>query len=75
MMKFSEYRDALEVMELDHAKAAKLLGIDRRTSYRYASEEESPDHRPVPDIVARFLCLLQRAKITPDRALKLLEEE
>jgi len=63
----SEYRDLLATLGLTQAGAARLLGVDERTSRRWATGE-----RDVPMPAARFLRFLLKAKISPDRVMKLL---
>jgi DNA-binding transcriptional regulator YiaG len=62
-----EYRDLLTALGLTQAGAARLLGVDERTSRRWAAGE-----RDIPPPAARFLRFLLEAKISPDRVLKLL---
>lgn len=64
------YREALDSLGLSQVGAAKLLGVDARTSRRWASGE-----REVPAPADRFLRFLIAAKITPARAMKLLTEK
>jgi DNA-binding transcriptional regulator YiaG len=62
-----DYRATLAALNLSQMGAAKLLGVDERTSRRWAIGE-----RPVPEPVSRFLRLLLAAKISPERALRLI---
>lgn len=45
-----EYRTALESLDLSQVGAARLLGVDERTSRRWAIGE-----RPIPGPAERFL--------------------
>lgn len=62
-----EYRDAIERLELSQVAAAKLLGVDDRTSRRWASGE-----RDVPAPAARFLQYLIATRKTGAQAMKVL---
>lgn len=62
-----EYRNLLAALGLTQAGAARLLGVDERTSRRWANGE-----RDVPPPAARFLRFLLEAKIPPDCVMKLL---
>lgn len=62
-----EYREALAALDLSQVGAAKLLGVDERTSRRWATGE-----RDVPPPAERFLRFLIAAKIKPERVMKLL---
>ncbi len=62
-----EYRDLLAALSLSQAGAARLLGVDERTSRRWATGE-----RDVPPPAARFLRFLLEAKISPARVMELL---
>ncbi len=61
------YRDALKSLGLTQAGGARLLGVDERTSRRWAIGE-----RDVPPPVARFLTFLIVSDIKPDTVLKAL---
>ena len=65
-----EYRDLLAALGLTQAGAARLLGVDERTSRRWANEE-----RDIPAPVQRFLRFLAAAQISPHRAMTLLEKD
>lgn len=69
-MSAAQYRDALEELETTQVGGAKLLGVDERTSRRWASEAD--DARDVPNPVARFLRYLIAKKQTAEKALKVL---
>ena len=62
-----EYRDALASLGLSQSGAARLLGVDARTSRRWVSGE-----RDIPEIAARFLRFLIAAEITPDEVTEML---
>ena len=57
-----EYRDALASLGLSQSGAARLLGVDARTSRRWVSGE-----RDIPEIAARFLRFLIRPRSRPTR--------
>ena len=67
-MTSTEYREAIAALGLNQAGAAKLLGVDDRTSRRWACDE-----REVPETVARFLRLMIARKITPAQVHKALD--
>jgi DNA-binding transcriptional regulator YiaG len=62
-----DYRTAIEKLGLSQVAAAKLLGVDERTSRRWASGE-----RDVPAPAVRFLQYLIATKKTGDQAMKVL---
>ena len=62
-----EYRAAIEQLGLSQIAAAKLLGVDARTSRRWASGE-----RDVPAPAARFLSYLIATKKTGAAAMRVL---
>jgi DNA-binding transcriptional regulator YiaG len=62
-----EYRSAIERLGLSQVAAAKLLGVDDRTSRRWASGE-----RDVPPPAARFLRYLIATRKTGDQAMRVL---
>jgi DNA-binding transcriptional regulator YiaG len=62
-----DYRDAIEKLGLSQVAAAKLLGVDERTSRRWANGE-----RDVPAPAVRFLQYLIATKKTGDQAMKVL---
>lgn len=62
-----EYRDAIEHLGLSQVAAALLLGVDARTSRRWASGE-----RDVPEPAARFLRYLIATRKTGEQAMKVL---
>ncbi len=66
-MTATEYRETIAALGLSQVGAARLLGVDERTSRRWTSGE-----RDIPAPAARFLRFLVAAKIKPERVLKLL---
>jgi hypothetical protein len=64
-----EYRAAIAALGLSQGGAARLLGVDQRTSARWALAE-----REIPEPVSRFLRFLVAAKIKPERVMSLLTE-
>lgn len=67
-MNHIEYRATLEALGLSQVGGAALLGVDARTSRRWAIGE-----REVPAPVERFLRFLIAANIKPARVHKLLD--
>jgi transcriptional regulator with XRE-family HTH domain len=63
-----EYRNAIAALGLQQTEAARLLGVDERTSRRWASGE-----REIPPPVARFLQLLLATGMTGAKAIELLD--
>lgn len=63
-----EYRIAIEALGLSQIAAARLLGVDPRTSRKWACGE-----RDVPEPAARFLRYLIATKKTGEYALKVLQ--
>lgn len=63
-----EYRSAIEALGLSQVAAAKLLGVDDRTSRRWASGE-----RDIPGPAARFLRYLIATRKTGAQAMKVLD--
>ena len=61
------YCDALKALGLTRVEAAHLLGVDVRTSRRWATGE-----RAIPIPVSRLLRLMIVARISPKRVAKLL---
>lgn len=55
----TQFRAALDKLELSQVKAAKLVGVDERTSRRWALGQTT-----VPEAVAILLRLLVAKKIT-----------
>jgi plasmid maintenance system antidote protein VapI len=55
----NQYRAAIERLELTQAAAAKVLGVDPRTSRKWANGE-----RPVDETAARFLNYLGETQNT-----------
>lgn len=64
-----EYRSTIEKLGLSQIAAAKLLGVDARTSRRWASGE-----RDVPAPAVRFLQYLIATRKTGEQAMKVLGE-
>lgn len=64
-----EYRAALEALGLTQAGGARLLGVDARTSRKWATGE-----RELPPTAARFLRFLMAAQIKPEAVLQALGE-
>jgi DNA-binding transcriptional regulator YiaG len=62
-----EFRSAIEKLELSQIAAARLLGVDARTSRRWASGE-----RDVPPPAVRFLRYLIATKKTGEQAMRVL---
>ncbi len=60
-MTHAEYRDAIKKLGLSQARAAKFLGVTVRTSQGYALGE-----RPVPEAIAKLLCLMIWHVLTPE---------
>jgi DNA-binding transcriptional regulator YiaG len=63
-----QYRDAIEKLGLSQVAAAKLLGVDARTSRRWAIGE-----RDVPAPAVRFLQYLIATGKTGEKAMRLLD--
>lgn len=59
-----EYRDAIARLGLSQVKAGVMLGVDPRTSRRWALGEDQ-----VPRAVALLLRLMVRHKISPDEII------
>jgi DNA-binding transcriptional regulator YiaG len=62
-----EYADAIDTLGLSQLAAAKLLGVDGRTSRRWISGE-----RDVPEPAARFLRYLIATRKTGEQAMRVL---
>jgi DNA-binding transcriptional regulator YiaG len=62
-----EYRQAIEQLGLSQVAAARLLGVDARTSRRWASGE-----RDIPPHAVRFLRYLIATKKTGEQAMRML---
>lgn len=67
-MTADEYRDAIAKLELSQVAASRLLGVDERTSRRWASGE-----RDIPPPAERFLQYLIATRKTGEQAMKVLE--
>jgi len=63
-----EYRNAIAHLDLSQAAAARLLGVDERTSRRWATGE-----RDVPPPAVRFLRYLIATRKTGAQAMRVLE--
>ena len=66
-MNADQYRTAIEKLGLSQVAAAKLLGVDERTSRRWANAE-----RDIPQPAARFLQYLIATNKTGTKALQVL---
>ena len=62
-----EYRETIERLGLTQNGAARLLGVDERTSRRWALGE-----RDIPPPAERFLRYLIATKRTGEQAMKVL---
>ena len=62
-----EFRKIIEKLGLSQIAAARLLGVDARTSRRWASGE-----RDIPPPAARFLRYLIATKKTGEQAMRML---
>lgn len=74
-----QYRKALDELGLSQVEAAKLLGVNPRTSRRYALGERSIP-KPVELLLKRLVDEERSNKralleLTGDEALKLLDDE
>lgn len=67
-MTSDQYREALAALELTQGGGARLLGVDERTSRRWANGE-----RDVPEPAARFLRYLIGCGRTAAHAMKILD--
>lgn len=63
----NDYRTAIGSLGLTQAGAAQLLGVDARTSRKWANGE-----REVPPTAARFLRLLIAKGISAEEAMTIL---
>ena len=68
-MTADQYRTTIEKLGLSQIAAAKLLGVDERTSRRWASGE-----RDIPPPAVRFLRYLIATKKTGDQVMQVLGE-
>lgn len=55
----NQYRSAIEKVDLSQRSAARFLGIDERTSRRWAAGEA-----PIPEAVGKLLRLMVKLKLT-----------
>ena len=67
-MTADEYRAAIETLGLSQIAAAKLLGVDARTSRRWACGE-----RDVPPPAVQFLQYLIATHKSGEQAMRMLE--
>jgi len=67
-MTAEDYRGAIERLGLSQNAAARLLGVDERTSRRWVSGE-----RDVPEPAARFLQYLIATRKTGEQAMRVLK--
>lgn len=65
-----EYRTAIETLGLSQAAAARLLGVDERTSRRWACGE-----RDIPAPAVRFLKFLIACNCSGREAMEILKLE
>lgn len=65
-MSKSEYRAAIASLGLSQAGAARFLGVNERTSRRWAIDGD-----PAPEAVALLLRLMVAVRWTPERVKKL----
>jgi transcriptional regulator with XRE-family HTH domain len=65
----AEYRETIAALGLTQAGAAKLLGVDARTSRRWALGE-----REVPPPVSRLLLFILRSGATPEDVMRVLQD-
>jgi DNA-binding transcriptional regulator YiaG len=63
-----EYREAIARLDLSQVAAARLLGVDERTSRRWANGE-----RDVPAPAIRFLQYLIATGKTGEKAMRVLD--
>jgi DNA-binding transcriptional regulator YiaG len=68
MMTADEYRAAIAQLDLQQTAAARLLGVDARTSRRWACGE-----RDIPGPAARFLRYLIATRRTGAQAMRVLD--
>lgn len=66
----AEYSEAIAKLELSQIAAARLLGVDGRTSRRWVSGE-----RDVPEPAARFLRYLIATGKIGEQAQRILDRE
>lgn len=67
-MSGEQYRQALEALDITQGRAAQLLGVDARTSRKWATGE-----REVPPTAARFLRLLIILGLSPEKVITALD--
>lgn len=60
-MTANQFRDAIKKLGLSQRKAGDFLGVDERSSRRWACDEAD-----VPESVAKLLRLMVRLKLSPD---------
>lgn len=66
-MTSEEYRRAIAALDLTQERAAELLGVNPRTSRKWANGE-----RAIPPPACRFLLFLIEAQIPAERVMLLL---
>jgi DNA-binding transcriptional regulator YiaG len=66
-MNAAQFRDAQERLGITNTTAARLLGVDARTTRRWGTGE-----RAVPEPVARLLRLMLVMHLVPEQVLTLL---
>ena len=62
----TQYRRAIAALGLSQIKASEFLGVNRKTSPRWARGES-----PIPSAVATLLRVMIRHKLTPEDVSKL----
>jgi hypothetical protein len=68
-MTADEYRHTIAALGLSQVGASVLLGVDERTSRRWATGE-----REIPPPVSRFLRYLLATKTSGDAAIQILDK-
>lgn len=67
-MTSEQFRTAIERLELSQVAAARLLGVDERTSHQWANGE-----RDIPAPVVRFLHYLIATQTKGEQAMRILD--
>lgn len=67
-MNADQYRNAIEKLGLSQVAAARLLGVDARTSRRWANGE-----RDIPAPAVRFLQYLIATRKSGEKAMQVLD--
>ncbi len=65
-MTADEFREALEILNLNQTSVARFIGFADRTSRRYAADEAK-----IPQELAFLLRLMVRQRLTTDQVLEL----